>query len=99
MASNTDVVKKNYTITCQCSVQSVCSRRASWLQLVQRKCADARTTRSLVVMKVGRSTSSQYCASAFSAVASIFLKPLSGKKLMVVVLFRCCLFCITFLSQ
>ena len=27
-------------------MQSVCSRRASWLQLVQRKCADAKTTRS-----------------------------------------------------
>ena len=53
-------------------VQSVCSRRASWLQLVQRKYADARTTRSLVVIKVDRSTSSQYCACAFSAVFQIF---------------------------
>jgi len=60
-------------------VQSVCSRRASWIQLVQRKCADARTTRSLVVIKVDRSASSQYCTSAFSAVSSGFLKPFSGK--------------------
>ena len=58
-----------------------------------------RGTRSLVVIKVDRSTSSQYCASAFSAVSSIFLQPFSGKKLMVVVLFCCCLFCITLLSQ
>jgi len=67
-----------------CSVpcmQSVCSRRASWLQLVQRKCADARTTRSLVVFKVDRSTSSQYCASAFSAVSSRFLKTFFCEKL------------------
>ena len=60
-------------------MQSVCSRRASWIQLVQRKCADARTTRSLVVIKVDRSASSQYCTSAFSAVSSGFLKPFSGK--------------------
>ena len=56
-------------------------------------------TSSLVVIKVDRSTSSQYCAGAFSDVSSIFLKPFSGKKLMVVVLFCCCLFCITLLSQ
>ena len=78
-------------------MQSVCSRRASWLerifiynaqlsrmshcaQLVQRKCADARTTRSLVVIKVERSTSSQYCASAFSAVSSRFLKTFFWEK-------------------
>jgi len=78
---------------------SVCSRRASWLQLVQRKCADAKTTRSLVVIKVDRSASSQYCASAFSAVFSTFLKPFCGKTLVVVLLFCCCLFCITLLSQ
>ena len=34
--------------------------------------AAARTTRSLVVIKVDRSTSSQYCTSAFSAVSSRF---------------------------
>ena len=55
-------------------MQSVCVRRAFWLQLVQKKCADAKTTRSLVVIKVDRSTSSQYCASAFLAVSSRFLK-------------------------
>jgi len=80
-------------------VQSVCIRRASWLQLLQRKCAEAWTLRSLVVIKVDRSTSSQYCASAFSAVSSGFFKPFSGNTLMVVVLFYCCLFCITLLSQ
>jgi len=49
-----------------------CSLSAVEEQLVPRKCADARTTRSLVVIKVDRSTSSQYCASAFSAVSSRF---------------------------
>ena len=48
--------------------------------MVQRKCADARTTRSLVVIKVDRSTSSQYCASAFSAVSFIFFKTLFWEK-------------------
>ena len=61
-------------------MQSVYSRRASCLQLVQRKCADARTTRSLVVIKVDRSMSSQYCASAFSAVSSRFLKTFFCEK-------------------
>jgi len=61
-------------------VQSVCSRRASWLQLVKRKCADARTTRSLVAIKVDRSTSSQCCASAFSAVSSRFFKTFFWEK-------------------
>jgi len=61
-------------------VQSVCSRRDFWLQLVQRKCADAKITRSLGVIKVDRSTSSQYCASAFSAVSSRFLKTFFWEK-------------------
>jgi len=53
--------------------------RASWLQSVQKKCADARITRSLVVIKVDRSTS-QYCTSAFSAVSCIFLKTFFWEK-------------------
>jgi len=65
---------------------------------VQKKCADARTTRSLVVIKVDCSTS-QYCTSVYSAVSSIFLKTLFGEKLMVVVLFCCCLFFKILLSQ
>jgi len=82
-----------WTFSCNCAavdkiltdaecrvVQSVCSKRASWLQLVQRKCADARTTRSLAVIKVDRSTSSQYCACAFSAASSRFLKTFFWKK-------------------
>ena len=63
-----------------CVVQSVWSRRASWLQLVQRKCADATTTRSLVVIKVDCSASSQYYASAFSAVSSGFFLTLFWKN-------------------
>jgi len=61
-------------------VQSVCSRRASWLQLVQRKSADARTTRTLVVIKLDRSTSSRYWARAFSPVTSGFKKPFFWEK-------------------
>ena len=52
--------------------------RRPWM--VRRKCADAKTTRSLVVIKVDRSTSSQYCASAFSPVPSRFFTTFSWEK-------------------
>jgi len=59
-------------------VQSVCSRRASWLQLVQRKCADARKTRSLVVIKVDRSTSQHDAACSRSTGAGSRYRPIAG---------------------
>jgi len=89
----TALLRSRMGLLCSLFLQ-LCS---SWQDFV--KCADARTTRSLVIIKVDRSTSSQYCASAFSAVSSRFFKPFSGKTLTVAVLFCCCLFCITLLSQ
>ena len=77
-------------------MQSVCSRRASWLHMVQRKCADARTTRSFCCNQSRSFYVISVLRKCFLSCASGFFKPFCGKTFMVVVLLSCCLFCMNY---